>query len=31
MSGHDTYRKGDKRGMTAKERTAKIKEIDVRM
>jgi hypothetical protein len=31
MSGHDTYKKGDKRGVRAKERKAKIKAIDVRM
>jgi hypothetical protein len=31
MSGHDTYKKGDKRGVTAIGRTAKVKAIDVRM
>jgi hypothetical protein len=31
MSGHDTYKKRDKRGLTAIGRTAKVKAIEVRM
>lgn len=31
MSGHDTYKKGDKRGLTAIGRKAKVKAIEVRL
>ena len=31
ISGHDTYKRRDKRGLTAIGRTAKVKKIEVRM